>query len=155
MMRGGAAFLRFALLMWLMALLAGCATTPRPDANPAVGARIAATAKAMVGKPYRYGASGPRAFDCSGLVYFAHRKAGLHVPRTAETQYRSATPVPLRALQAGDLVFFRIEGKLSHVGLYTGGGRFVHAPSSGRNVMISSLDNVYWRERLVGSGRLY
>ncbi len=143
-----------AVMLLLLALLAGCATTGGGK-DVAVGEQIAVQALAMTGKPYRYGGSGPTAFDCSGLVHYAHRQVGIQVPRTTAQQYRHAKRVPRSDLRAGDLVFFRIQGKLSHVGLYTGDGRFVHAPSSGRSVSIAHLDNPYWRKRLVGAGRLY
>jgi cell wall-associated NlpC family hydrolase len=146
--------IRFAFLTVILLLSSGCATTSR-SAEPAVGERIAARALAMNGKPYRYGGSGPAGFDCSGLVHFAHREAGVSVPRTAEQQFRQAQRVPRSALQPGDLVFFRIAGKVSHVGLYAGDGRFVHAPSSGKRVEVTTLDHPYWRRQLVGTGRFH
>ncbi len=109
----------------------------------------------MIGEPYRYGGAGPGGFDCSGLVYYSFRKAGISAPRTTNDQYSQSKRVPLSRLQAGDLVFFRISrNKLSHVGIYAGDGRFIHAPSSGKSVGYASLRAPYWRERLVGGGRL-
>lgn len=142
------------LLLLMLALASGCATTSR-SANAAVGEQIAAQAVAMSGKPYRYGGSSPSGFDCSGLVHFAHRSAGVSVPRTAQLQFRQARRVSPTELQPGDLVFFRIAGKVSHVGLYTGDGRFVHAPSSGKRVEVTTLDHPYWRRQLVAAGRLH
>jgi cell wall-associated NlpC family hydrolase len=79
----------------------------------------------------------------------------MNAPRTTETLYRTAFGVTPKALRQGDLLFFRIEGKVSHVGLYVGGNTFVHAPSSGKTVSYASLDNPYWRERLIKAGRLF
>lgn len=143
-----------ALAILMLVLLTGCATTPRSESN-AVGKQIAAHALAMNGKPYRYGGNGPASFDCSGLVHFAHRQSGVDVPRTTATQYRQSHKVAYSAIQPGDLLFFRISGKLAHVGLYTGNGQFVHAPGSGRKVTTAKLDNPYWQRSLVAAGRLY
>lgn len=143
-------------LLLMLAMVGGCATTAsRPAAMTSSGEQIAARALAMNGKPYRYGGSGPSGFDCSGLVHFAHREAGISVPRTAQSQFRQARPVSPTALQPGDLLFFRVAGKVSHVGLYAGDGRFVHAPSSGKRVEVVALDHPYWRRQLVGTGRFH
>ncbi len=113
-------------------------------------------AKKQVGTPYRYGGSSPqRGFDCSGLVYYSYSKAGLEVPRTTGGLYDSTFPVDPRALRQGDLLFFSIKGKVAHVGIYVGKGKFVHAPSSGKSVSYASLENPYWREHLVRAGRLF
>lgn len=113
-------------------------------------------AKRQLGKPYRPGGSSPaNGFDCSGLVHYAFQRAGLNVPRTTSALYNSTFPVDLHALHRGDLLFFRIEGKVSHVGIYVGEGRFIHAPSSGKQVSYASLDSPYWREHLVHAGRLF
>lgn len=153
--------------------LGGCAHTPppapvqrmpessAPDAReraPVSGPRryVLNGALDMLGTPYRYGGSSPRGFDCSGLVYYSHRQAGIPVPRTALEQRRQARPVSRQTLQPGDLVFFRLEGsKVNHVGIYAGDGRFVHAPSSGKSVSMASLDNPYWRQHWIGSGNYY
>ena len=109
----------------------------------------------MVGTPYRYGGAGPQGFDCSGLVYYSYRKAGIAVPRGTGEQYRQSRRVKLSRLQPGDLIFFRISrDRLSHVGIYAGSGRFIHAPSSGKRVAYASLDNPYWEARVIGAGRL-
>ncbi len=127
-------------------------TKPSPAAtHPAV-----AVAKRMLGTPYRYGGASPQGgFDCSGLVYYSFKQAGVNTPRTTKTLYDSTFTVDPSALQQGDLLFFDIEGKVSHVGLYIGGKTFVHAPSSGKKVSYASMDNPYWRERLVKAGRLF
>lgn len=113
-------------------------------------------AKQMLGKPYRYGGASPeRGFDCSGLVYYSYRRAGITLPRTSETQYRNAFKVSSDNLQQGDLLFFRIEGKVSHVGIYIDDDTFLHAPSSGKTVSYGSLNNPYWREHLLSAGRVF
>lgn len=130
------------------------APTSRQTTEMTVGERAADVARQLVGVPYRYGGSHPReGFDCSGLVYYSFANAGLRVPRTSSSQYRSVRRVGADQRMPGDLLFFRIEGKVSHVGIYAGDGSFVHAPSSGKTVSMGRLDNPYWSERLVAVGR--
>ncbi|MGR6919025.1 C40 family peptidase [[Actinomadura] parvosata] len=106
---------------------------------------------AQVGKPYRYGGTGPDSFDCSGLTQAAWRAAGVQLPRTTYTQWAwgAARRVPLDQLQPGDLLFSK---GLGHMGMYAGGGRMVHAPQTGDVVKVVDLDD-YWRGRLVGAIR--
>ncbi|MDX1403634.1 MAG: C40 family peptidase [Woeseiaceae bacterium] len=118
-----------------------------------VGAQAAGIAARQVGVPYRYGGSTPSGFDCSGLAQYAYSKAGRRIPRTTGDQWRHLSPVPKSRLAVGDLLFFRIEGKISHVGLYLGHGRFVHAPKSGRTVSIEYLDSDFYRRAFVRGGR--
>lgn len=149
---------RLAVLATL-ALMAACAPFQRetpggPAANPGAAALLAA--KSRIGTPYRYGGSGPDAFDCSGLVAYAYHQAGVTLPRTAAQQYALARPVPRAELRPGDLVFFRLSGReVSHVGIYAGDGQFVHAPQAGGQVRTASLDDEWYRERYAGSGRPY
>jgi cell wall-associated NlpC family hydrolase len=127
--------------------------------QPGAGAVIAQQALAQVGTPYRYGGADPaRGFDCSGLVSYAHSREGISVPRTAAAQFATARKIDPEFLQAGDLVFFRLDPgsrEVTHVGIYTGQRRFVHAPQTGRRVGEASLDDPYYRERFAGAGRLY
>ncbi len=133
------------------------ATEARAATGP--GAVIAREARAQVGVPYRWGGSDPRAgFDCSGLVAYVHARGGIDVPRTAAEQFAAADRIDERDLRPGDLVFFRLEARrrnVSHVGIYTGHGRFVHAPQSGRDVTEASLGDPYYRDRFAGAGRFY
>jgi cell wall-associated NlpC family hydrolase len=158
--------LRGILFLVGAAWLAGCAAPPpfqREEPPPprvglpdATGAAIARAAQSLIGSPYRYGGAGPDVFDCSGLVSYVHRQLGYATPRTAAQQYAQARPVPLADLQPGDLVFFRLNGAaVSHVGVYMGNGRFVHAPQTGGRVREAALDEEFFRERYAGAGRLY
>jgi murein DD-endopeptidase len=143
------------LVLLCTAVLTGCASAPR-QREATLGERIAAGALAQTGRPYRYGGSTPAGFDCSGLVRYAYLAAGISVPRTTGEQYRKARAVKLGKLAPGDLLFFRIDSrKVEHVAIYTGHGRFVHAPQSGRTVETRTLDDAWYRDRLVGAGRLY
>jgi murein DD-endopeptidase len=153
MQLSGSAFLLpvFAALV----LAAGCASTPVADvpgdARQQEASEIAAS---MVGKPYRYGGNTPQGFDCSGLVYFSFRRAGMDVPRSTESQRDKSRKVSTARLARGDLLFFNQEGKYSsHVGIYLGRNRFVHAPSSGKHVRLDSLADPYWRKHLVDTRR--
>jgi cell wall-associated NlpC family hydrolase len=138
----------------LALFVAACASTPAPERVPPVQAAAADVAarhaQEMVGKPYRYGGSSPGSgFDCSGLVQFSYRQAGVRLPRSTEHQLVSSRPVSRSQLRRGDLLFFDQEGrKNSHVGIYLGGGKFVHAPSSGKRVRSDRLDSPYWARHL-------
>ena len=138
--------------------MAACGSGPaRPAAEvrATAGDRAAAIALQQVGVPYRYGGNSPRGFDCSGLVQYAYQEAGLSVPRTTGQLWSATKPVDARELRAGDLLFFSIDGKMSHVGMYVGGKRFVHSPQSGRNVSVASLEQPFYRSALLRAGRLY
>ncbi|MCP2344437.1 cell wall-associated NlpC family hydrolase [Nonomuraea roseoviolacea subsp. carminata] len=101
-----------------------------------------AVAKAQIGDPYRYGGTGPGAFDCSGLVQYAWKKAGVRIPRVTNSQYaRIKKKVSWKHLKPGDLMFFR---GLGHVGMYVGHGKMVHSPRTGLTVRIEKLSG--WRK---------
>ncbi|MCH7821711.1 MAG: C40 family peptidase [Proteobacteria bacterium] len=118
-----------------------------------VGERAAATALEQLGVPYRYGGSAPGGFDCSGLVHYSYARAGKSVPRTTTALWDDAKPVGRHDMRVGDILFFRIAGKMSHVGLYVGNDRFVHAPSTGKVVSIGSLRSDYYKKALIRAGR--
>lgn len=130
---------------------AACSTNPTTGVD--VGHRAVDVALAQVGAPYRYGGATPAGFDCSGLVYYSYAKAGKSIPRTTSGQWSALPPVSSRELQSGDLLFFSIGGKMSHVGLYVGSGRFVHAPSSGKSVKLERLDSGFYRTAFLRAGR--
>jgi cell wall-associated NlpC family hydrolase len=133
------------LALLLPLVLAACASAPQQS----VPDRAASSAAKMVGKPYRFGGASPSGFDCSGLVQFSYQQAGITLPHNTVQQRRISQRVKLADLRRGDLLFFDQEGKKhSHVGIYLGERRFVHAPSSGKHVRNDSLDNPYWKKHL-------
>lgn len=152
----------------LAALLQGCGgySPQRPDPGfpaaqeSAVHDRAAEAALAMVGRPYAYGGASPSpGFDCSGLVHFSFLQAGWRVPRSTDEQRRRSVPIHAGELRRGDLLFFDQDGrKNSHVALYLGGGKFVHAPSRSKTTRTDALSSAYWRRhfsearRIVGPG---
>lgn len=104
--------------------------------------KAVAVAKKQIGDPYRYGATGPHAFDCSGLVQFAWKKAGVKIPRVTYSQFaRIKKKVSYKNLQPGDLMFFR---GLGHVGMYVGKGKMIHSPSTGKTVRVEKVSG--WRK---------
>jgi len=133
------------------------ATPPAPvEVAPKnrVGDEVAVRAISLVGVPYRYGGADLDGFDCSGLVYFIYHDLGFDVPRTAADQQRAATHIERRRLRPGDLVFFRTRGRgVSHVGVYVGEDRFVHAPQTGKSIELRSLDDDYYGPRFIAAGR--
>jgi len=135
--------------------LAGCASGPATKADsPNKAQQASKIASSMIGKPYRYGGNSPSGFDCSGLVHYSFRHAGLSVPRSTNSQRTQSRNVSRSGIQAGDLLFFNQEGKYSsHVGIYIGNNRFVHAPSSGKRVRVDSLSDQYWRKHFVDARR--
>jgi hypothetical protein len=115
------------------------------------------TALSYLGVPYRFGGASPRTgFDCSGLVNHVFRQAfGLSLPRTAREIARNGAAVARGELLPGDLVFFNTRGFLnSHVGIYLGDSKFVHAPNARGRVRIDDLDNTYYRTRFNGARRI-
>jgi cell wall-associated NlpC family hydrolase len=167
--------------LFLLVSLAGCASTGGPTARepdgPAsqpfglgetpwreptvLGAKsndVLMRAIGLVGTPYRYGGNSPEGgFDCSGLVDFVFLDAaGLSLPRsTQELVELTAPEVDRDELQPGDLVFFSPRGRqVSHIGIYVGEGRFVHAPSQGGTVRLDSLESEYWRHAYRGAKRV-
>lgn len=120
------------------------------------GDAIAAFALGLRGTRYRYGGATPDGFDCSGLVFYAHRSLGLAVPRTSRDQAEDADGVRPFRLRRGDLVFFRIgSARVNHVGIYIGKHRFVHAPGAGKPVTINSLDDPFYAEAFSSAGRFW
>jgi probable lipoprotein NlpC len=119
--------------------------------------RLITSAESYIGTPYRFGGTNSRGMDCSGLIYVSFRDAfNVNIPRTTEHQWGWVERIPVADLQPGDLVFFVTTGnRVSHVGIYTGNGRFIHAQSEGprTGVMYSRLDEAYWRRTFLGAGR--
>jgi cell wall-associated NlpC family hydrolase len=130
-------------LLVVAVLMAGLlAITPASGATEARRAHRIAHAVQIVaaqqGDPYRYGSAGPNAFDCSGLVYYSYRRAGISVPRTSDALARATRRVSRSNLHRGDLVFFHQGGNVYHVGVFAGvrDGRrtILHAPRTGQRV---------------------
>jgi len=165
------------LLLW--ALLAGIAITgcgggrdivraPHPDLtprawpvvaphDPAAANAVLMRAISLVGTPYRYGGNTPDGgFDCSGLVNFVYADMlDLRLPRSSRELAGFQGPrIAPAGLAAADLVFFGSAGNVSHVGIYLGEGRFVHAPSTGGTVRLDRLDSPYWRDHYSGARRV-
>ena len=146
-----------AALLSLLVLASGCATQSATEAQePAarsLGDYAARIALDQLGTPYRYGGASPSGFDCSGLVHYSYLQAGKSVPRTTSQLWNASDTVERRNIRAGDLLFFNVDGKMSHVGMSVGGSRFVHAPSSGKKVSIESLESEYYRRAFIRAGR--
>ena len=154
--------LRLSLLAGAVLLLAACASAPPRMAPQSTQAMLSNDvlfrAISLVGTPYRWGGNTPGGgFDCSGLVDYVFRtEAGLRLPRTSREMSRLPDPrVDQAQLLPGDLVFFQTEGSgVSHVGIYVGRGRFVHAPDTGGTVRLDALDNPYWRRHFLYGKRV-
>jgi cell wall-associated NlpC family hydrolase len=115
---------------------------------------IVQTAESFIGIPYRWGGDSPdNGFDCSGLAMAVYQYNGLNLPRSSREQYKAGAPVERHELARGDLVFFATSGmrRVSHVGVYTGNGCFVHAPGKGKTIRVNSLSDRYYATRYVGA----
>jgi cell wall-associated NlpC family hydrolase len=145
----------------LSALLAAEAeAAPAAEAKPKLSARIQdilSKAVSLLGTPYRWGGTSPdRGFDCSGLVGYVFRTAlGMDLPRVSQDQAKTGELISDRAaLVAGDLVFFGRRGRVDHVGIYVGEGRFLHAPSTGKDVRVDSMASGYWSNKFMQARRV-
>ncbi len=149
-------YLRCPILIMIL-LLVGCSTTP--EIKPQTQGQqppLIEYALSLEGTPYRWGEESPDdGFDCSGFVKHVYGKHGIRLPRTAREMATVLPTVPRYDLRSGDLVFFNTSGrKYSHVGIYINRDKFIHAPSKGTGrVLVSSLNNSYWRKRFVGVRR--
>ena len=114
---------------------------------------IISLAYKFMGKPYVWGSAGPSAFDCSGFTAYLYSKYGIYLPHSAASQKDMGTAVNRNNLRAGDLVFFNTYMNPGHVGMYIGGGRFIHASSGSHKVTTSSLDENYYSSRYAGARR--
>jgi hypothetical protein len=115
---------------------------------------IVRTAKSFIGIPYRWGGTSKvKGFDCSGFTMAVYQLNGLNLPRSSYQQWLVGTPIPKSKIKKGDLVFFATTNyrRVSHVGIYVGDGRFIHAPSKGKRIRIDSLANRYFRHHYRGA----
>lgn len=151
------------LIVSTLSILAACGTAPArlppPDNGPMSDERAEALLQTLLalGVDYRYGGeSMEKGFDCSGLVaHVFHEAYGIDLPHNAAAQSRYGTRVSLSELRAGDLVFYNTQHRpFSHVGIYLGDGRFVHAPRTGAQVRVEALDSPYWMQRFDGARRI-
>lgn len=159
---------RILYLLAFAGALEGCASIAPPMREPAPApaaksAPSAGQAEALLqallalGIDYRHGGSSHElGFDCSGLVAHVFRQAyGIELPRNARAQSEAGVPVSASELRPGDLVFYDTLGSpFSHVGIYLGEGRFLHAPKSGAKVRIEQVNSSYWRSRFNGARRI-
>ena len=117
------------------------------------------TARKYIGVPYRWGGeTAEGGFDCSGLTMVVYRLNGLNLPRNSRSQFDYGTFVYKKDLKPGDLVFFatgKSKTRVSHVGIYIGSSRFIHAPRRGRNVEIASLNSEYFSKTYMGGRRYF
>lgn len=164
MMRGS-----WAVLLVCTGLVSGCAGTTnwhQPDAAPAstsaghaardrIKHRIVLEALGQVGRPYRYGGDTPAGFDCSGLVQYVFTHVGTRLPRSTREQYKIGHKISVGKLEPGDLLFYRFaKGPVDHVAIYLGDGEAVHAPATGRSVIVASVDLPYWQRHFVKAVRV-
>ncbi|MFC5802899.1 C40 family peptidase [Streptomyces formicae] len=112
---------------------------PEAHAASAPATKALKVAASKKGSPYRWGATGPNRFDCSGLTQYAFKRAGKRLPRTAQAQYNRTRHIPASRRKAGDLVFFHWGGAVYHVGIYAGRGKMWHSPKTGSVVKLSKI----------------
>jgi cell wall-associated NlpC family hydrolase len=157
------------LFLCLAALIAGCSGSSHPDTRSIAGKKASSSetritggrktvvqeSKRWLGTPYCYGGEEGECFDCSGFVSRVYLKIGLKLPRSARDMYGVGESLSITALRPADLVFFRnTAGKgITHVGIYVGGRQFIHASSS-RGVIITSLDDEYYRRHFAGARKM-
>jgi cell wall-associated NlpC family hydrolase len=138
-------------------LVAPANASASPADKPGSGVQtVLKRALALLGTPYRWGGTGTNGFDCSGLVGYVFKTAlGIDLPRVSRDMANTGQRIDRSALTAGDIVFFKIHGKrVDHVGIYVGNGQFLHAPSTGKDVMVSRLDQGYWSGKFMEARRV-
>ncbi|AFQ44580.1 C40 family peptidase [Desulfosporosinus meridiei] len=129
------------------------AEAPKQQVSRSSDSTLVSNALSLTGVPYVFGGTSKKGFDCSGYTQYVFKGSGISLPRTSSAQFNVGTPVKKDELQSGDLVFFSTYAKgPSHVGVYIGGGKFVHASNSG--VRTTSLNDSYYSGRYVGARRV-
>lgn len=159
--RQGASLWALPLLLCLLLFAQGCGkgrlSTTVPTGGAAKGSAVVATARSQIGKPYKFGGDSPQTgFDCSGLILWSYRQQGITVPRQAKDQAKAGRAVDQSHLREGDIVVFRISSGVSgiHTGIYSGRGRFIHSPSTGKRIREDSLETDYWKRRYITARRV-
>lgn len=139
----------------------GCAShLIQPGETTGARANVVSIAGAQVGEPYKYGGADKYGFDADGLVYYSYLQANFAIPRDAEGQLRTGQPVVFFEARPADLLFYRIKPKQAgsedglHVGVYVGDGQMVHAPLGRDEVVLETINNPYWMQRLVGAVKI-
>lgn len=122
----------------------------------ASGNAVVAKARTQIGKPYKYGGTTPKTgFDCSGLIQWSYKQCGVNVPRNTKDQAKAGTAVKKSQLRAGDIIVFRISARSGlHTAMYTGNGKFIHSPSTGKRIREDNLSTDYWARRYVSARRI-
>ena len=130
------------------------ATTPAAE-TPGRIQTVLKHALALLGTPYRWGGTTTAGFDCSGLVGYVFRTTlGIELPRVSRDMAKAGELVDRSHMSPGDMVFFGRRGRVDHVGIYLGDGRFVHAPRTGRDVTVSSMEDGYWGRKFLEARRV-
>jgi cell wall-associated NlpC family hydrolase len=147
--------LKKTLFVAAVCTLLSCTAMPAFAAQDDPGTQVADFAQQYVGARYVWGGTGPSGFDCTGFVKFVYSQFGVDLPHNEAGQLASGAPVGADALEPGDVLVFAntYRAGLSHVGIYVGDGRFVHAVDEAHGVMVSNLWDGYWSPRFVGASR--
>ena len=149
--------MKFILLLSVLALGACASDKPYVQMQHGNAGGITSYARSLIGTPYKYGGDSPDSgFDCSGFVGHVFRHTlSVRLPRHSDEMSRLGQGVSADNLRAGDLVFFNtLQRRFSHVGIYLGGDRFIHAPSSGGRVRTENMRDAYWKKRYEGARRI-
>ncbi|MGQ0530450.1 MAG: C40 family peptidase [Panacagrimonas sp.] len=145
------------IFLLTLCLLGACtrnAYRPTPETD-ALRRGIVLDALGQIGRPYRYGGTTPDGFDCSGLTQYVYGLQGLRLPRTTREQYEAGDDIDLDDAEPGDLLFYSFNGRgIDHVAVYLGDGQAVHAPSSGKQVIVAPVANRWWMDRYVDAVRV-
>lgn len=174
-------FYAYFLLLMMLCVAAGCTLKPRPESGiaqpesephlaqlhtygidhtswPKHTQALLSSAVKLSGTPYQFGGRTPETgFDCSGFVSYVYAQATtLNLPHSARAISQIGNAIPKQELQPGDLVFFNtLKSAFSHVGIYLGNHRFIHAPSRGGRVRVEDMQQAYWKNRFNGAQRIY
>jgi cell wall-associated NlpC family hydrolase len=148
--------MRYNILFLIALSMCGCVSSPPTSRDDPRDAEAVFQALAAAGVPYRRGGeSYASGFDCSGLVAHVYQESfGIRLPHNARAQSEIGRKVAAADLEPGDLVFYHTEGPFSHVGIYLGDDRFIHAPRPGAAVRIENMRSAYWTRRFDGARRI-
>ncbi|MCP4130605.1 MAG: C40 family peptidase [bacterium] len=146
------AIIAFIIVLLFSMLIIGAYKSDKSHTAQTVRKKIAHTAKNHLGTDYSYGGNSTVGFDCSGFVLYVYAQNGIQLPRSSGAQYERGKKIKFSEAEVGDLLFFNITGSgISHVGIYLGELKFIHAPSSGKQVSITTVNNSYWKKRFAGT----